>query len=81
MSATNSHKPAGHTSQAPGRHEVKDWTTLKDQMVEIRVDGRATDRGRVDDVMADGSILWLSNDGPSGRRIIVSEPGTSVYLD
>lgn len=81
MSATNPHKTAEHTSQPSGRKEVEDWSTLKDRMVEIRIDGTVTDRGRVDDVMADGSILWLTNDGTTGRRIIENEPATSVHLN
>lgn len=62
------------------RQPVDDWTTLKGEDVEIHIGSRMTDRGRVDDVMADGSILWLKHDGASGRRIIQNLSGTFVRL-
>lgn len=59
---------------------IDDWTTLKGLYIEIHSGGRLIDQGRVDDVMADGSIFWLMHDGASGRRIIENLPGTYVRL-
>jgi hypothetical protein len=60
---------------------VDDWSTLRDQNVEIHIGGRVADRGQVADVMADGSVLWLMEDGVSGRRIIENQPGTYIRLN
>jgi hypothetical protein len=57
---------------------VDDWTTLKGLDIEIHIGGRLIDQGRVDDVMADGSILWLMHEGATGRRIIENARGTCV---
>jgi hypothetical protein len=59
---------------------VDDWSPLKGQNVEIHSGGRTADRGQVDDVLDDGSLLWLRADGASGRRIIENQPGTSVRI-
>jgi hypothetical protein len=59
---------------------VDDWTTLKSQDVEVIKNGRLIDRGRVDDVTSDGSVLWLMPDGASNRRIIENLPGTFIRL-
>jgi hypothetical protein len=57
---------------------IDDWTTLKGQTIEIHRGGSVIDRGRVDDVLADGSALWLTFDGASRRRIIEHQSGTYV---
>ena len=57
---------------------IDDWTTLHGQDVEIHRGGSIIDRGRVDAVMADGSALWLTFNGASGRRIIERQPGTYI---
>lgn len=67
------------TSELPWQ-PVEDWSSLKDQTVEIHVGGKVADRGCVDDVMADGSALWLKNNGASGRRIIEHLPETNISL-
>lgn len=60
---------------------VHDWSTLRDQNVEVHIGGRVADRGQVADVMIDGSVLWLMQDGVSGRRIIENQRGTSIRLN
>ena len=57
---------------------IDDWTTLHGQDIEIHRGGSVIDRGRVDAVMADGSALWLTFNGASGRRIIERQPGTYI---
>jgi hypothetical protein len=59
---------------------VADWVTLKGLEVEVFVGGRMLDRGHVDDVMADGSLLWLMQQGASERRIIENQPETHLRL-
>lgn len=60
---------------------VDDWTTLKSQDVEIYRNARLIDRGWVEDVTSDGSVLWLMHDGASSRRIVENLPGTFIRLD
>lgn len=69
-----------HADLSPARPGIEDWSSLKDQNVAVYIGGRKADQGRVDDVMPDGSILWLMNDGSSGRRMIENQPGTSIQL-
>lgn len=59
---------------------VDDWTTLKGQDIEIFQNERLIDHGRVDDVVSDGTLLWLMHDGASNRRIIENLPGTFIRL-
>jgi len=59
---------------------VDDWTLLKGQMIEVHVNDQLIDHGWVDDIMVDGSLLWLIHNGASGRRIIEKLPGTLVLL-
>ncbi|BCW86511.1 hypothetical protein NicSoilE8_41840 (plasmid) [Arthrobacter sp. NicSoilE8] len=42
----------------------------------IYLNGGIVDKVQVDDVMTDGSVLWLRN----GRRIIENLPGTFIRL-
>lgn len=69
------------TPLPPSWLPVEHWATLKGQTVEISIDGTVTDRGRVDDVMPDGSNLWLAHDGAITRRIVPNQPGTSIRVD
>lgn len=80
MSASNPPKTQTPANLSPLWQPVDDWSTLKDQNVEIHIGGKLTDRGRVDDVMADGSVLWLQHDGASVRRIVENQPGTWIRL-
>jgi len=55
---------------------VDDWTALNGHDVEVQRHGKVIDHGRVEAVMADGSLLWLMQYGAHSRRIIEQQPGT-----
>ncbi|CAN7546678.1 MULTISPECIES: hypothetical protein [Bacteria] len=57
---------------------IDDWTVLTGQDVEVHTRGSVTDRGRVEAVMADGSLLWLMQDGAHSRRVVEQQPGTYI---
>ncbi|MDR6417704.1 hypothetical protein [Pseudarthrobacter sulfonivorans] len=57
---------------------VEDWTLLDGRDIEICEQGQVTDRGRVDAITKDGTILWLAQDGARPRRLIEQIPGRSV---
>ena len=59
---------------------VENWSGLKDQAIEIIVRGRVADSGEVDDVTADGSVLWLKHDGASERRMIENRPDSQIRI-
>lgn len=80
MSASNSPEAVERAHGTVLRLPVSDWSSFKDQTVEIHVQGKVTDSGYVDDVMADGSVLWLKGDGASGRGIIENLPDTDAHL-
>lgn len=62
-------------------HVVHDWTTLKEgREVEVHLFETVIDRGRVDVVMPDGSMLWLTHDA-SPRRIIEKLPDLVIKSD
>lgn len=78
MSARNALSTESPASLPTPWQPIDDWSTLKDQHVEIHIGGKLIDQGRVDDVTPDGAVLWLMLDGASGRRIIENQPGTCV---
>jgi hypothetical protein len=47
-----------------------DWPGLKGAKVEIWNGSKLIDRGTVDDVTADGKILWLQQEGAITRRLV-----------
>jgi hypothetical protein len=59
---------------------VDDWTQLQDRFVEIHRRGTILDRGLVDAVTDDGSVLWLAHDGAATRRLILNRDGVAVKL-
>lgn len=59
---------------------IDDWTALTGQDIEVHIHGSVTDRGRVEAVMADGSLIWLMQDGAHSRRVVEKEPGTYIRL-
>ncbi|WP_461172723.1 hypothetical protein M1D93_17380 [Arthrobacter sp. Z1-9] len=59
---------------------VDDWTQLQDRFVEIHRRGTILDRGLVDAVTIDGSILWLAHDGAATRRLILKQDAVNVKL-
>lgn len=58
--------------------EGPDWATLSRQFVEARRGSGIYRRGYVDDVMPDGSGLWMAADGILGRELIWREQGSTV---
>ena len=57
------------------------WMLLKDAFVEIRrSDGTTIDRGRVDAVTIDGSVLWLAFEGVLPRRLHERLPSIEVWI-
>lgn len=80
MPLSNARKTEHPVDRSAPWEPVDNWATLRGLDIEIHMGGRLIDQGRVDDVMPDGSLLWLMNDGASGRRIIENLPGTLVRL-
>lgn len=70
-------KPLGNET-AFGWLPEDDWTVLVGRWVEIHDRGRLADRGLVDCVTSDGTILWLHQDGATPRRIIERGPDISI---
>ena len=58
MSATNAPSTKSPAKLPTPWRPVDDWSTLKDHHVEIHIGGKSIDQGRVDDVTADGAVLW-----------------------
>ncbi|MCQ6271450.1 hypothetical protein M8J71_13275 [Pseudarthrobacter sp. R1] len=63
---------------AAGWQPVDDWASVEGRYIEIYRHGVQIDRGVVDAVTADGTILWLMQDGALPRRIIEQLPGTYI---
>jgi hypothetical protein len=59
---------------------IRDWTRLDSRHVEIRRDGKTIDRGRVDLVACDGTILWLAAQGTDLRRLYARADRYDVWL-
>lgn len=57
---------------------IDDWSALPGQDVEIRRGAHAVRTGRVEAAMADGSALWLAQDGPLERKMIAKIDGYTV---
>jgi len=60
-------------------HLQPDWHRALGQYVEIRLHGKALRNGIVEAVMPDGSILWISAEGPHGREMIERAEGKQVF--
>lgn len=60
------------------RQPADDWTLLQSRDVEIHDHKGIVDQGRVEAVTADGTILWLHQDGAKTRRIIQNAPGPHI---
>lgn len=58
-----------------------DWRLARGQVVEVRHDNIPTRTGVVDDVTADGSILWLAADGPATRTMVDRSEGYEIWGD
>jgi hypothetical protein len=58
--------------------DTPDWAMLSRQFVEVRLGSEIYRRGHVDDMMPDGSGLWMAADGILGRDLIWREQGFTV---
>ena len=67
-------------NESMSRQPHPDWTTLKGHNVEIYDHCRIIDQGRVETVTADGSILWLTQDGANARRLVQNGLNLEVRL-
>ncbi|WP_353713453.1 hypothetical protein [Arthrobacter sp. K5] len=59
---------------------VDDWSQLQGLDIEIRDGGEFIDRGRVEVVTADGSLLWLQQEGATQRRLVEMQPKLQVQI-
>lgn len=59
---------------------VEDWSQLQGLDIEIRDAGDLIDRGRVEVVAPDGSLLWLQQEGPTQRRLVEMQPKLQVQV-
>lgn len=59
----------------------KNWNALVGVDVEIRQHGQRVRMGRVDDVLADSSILWLAANGGLPRTMFAAADGYEVWVD
>lgn len=57
-----------------------EWTQIVGQHIEIHEEGQIIDRGRVEDVTRDGTVLWLKMEGAQHRRLIEKYPGRHVKI-
>lgn len=60
-------------------HLQPDWQRALGQDVEIRVNGKSVRAGKVDAVMPDDSILWISAEGADSRQMLARADGYEVY--
>jgi hypothetical protein len=70
---------SGARLSSPFNYRVDDWTILTGASVEIRKDGTAVRRGRVEDTTPDGCILWLSGGQGEPRRLFEKTEGFHVW--
>lgn len=84
----NAHRGAGHTSnnlmREPERRTqpllVAQWKYLwSDEFVELRHGGRVNYAGWVDDVTADGTVIWILLKGGLGRVMIHHDDGLDIW--
>jgi hypothetical protein len=59
---------------------VDDWSQLQGLDIEIRDGGEFIDRGRVEVVTGDGSLLWLQQEGATHRRLVEMQPKLQVHI-
>ena len=63
------------------KHEHTHWEDLIGALVEIRHNGQIVRTGMVDEVMPDGSALWVTSDSSHPRRIYEKSEGFMVYVE
>lgn len=75
-----SHSSIPHVScaQAPGK-EINNWTCLRSgAAVQILAEDEKLTTGQIDEVMPDGSLLWVVCDNDGLRRIFLKADGYRV---
>ena len=60
-------------------HLQPDWHLTLGQYVEVQRNGRTTRTGVVEEVMPDGSILWLAAAGVDSREMVERADGSRIY--
>lgn len=65
--------------QARGKR-VTNWRSLVGHSVQIRQGDHILDQGVVDAVTVDGSVLWLTQQGPVDRRIVMKDRGSGLWI-
>jgi hypothetical protein len=62
-------------------HEVKEWQFLRGAFVEVRVNGQPIRSGVVDDVIEDGSAVWINGHWPETRKYVEKSAGIAIWTD
>lgn len=66
---------------APMRgYPFDEWDRLVGATVEVRLNGNRVRTGLVDAATPDGSIIWLSQDGPLDRVLIEKAQGYEMWI-
>lgn len=60
-------------------HLQPDWNLALGQYVEVQRNGRTTRTGIVEQVMPNGSILWLAAEGVEPREMVERADGSKIY--
>jgi hypothetical protein len=85
--AVSSQVPHGQTRErragvAKNLRRIDQWQLLADGVVvEVRSQGELYRIGEVDDVMPNGSGLWLAAEGGRGREYVDKVPGLDIWAD
>lgn len=61
-------------------HLLQDWHLALGHYVEVKRNGRTARTGMVDEVMSDGSILWLAAAGVDSREMVERADGSEIYV-
>jgi hypothetical protein len=73
-----SHPKSG--AAATGDAGAENWAALEGLRIEIYLNDHVVDRGVVDGVTFGGSILWLKQNGVTGRRLVERIAGMYVRI-
>lgn len=57
-----------------------DWISAKGRYVHVRLEHGPQQEGVVEDVTADGAILWLAAHGPYTRSMILRSEGCEIWM-
>lgn len=59
---------------------VTNWRSLVGHTVQIWQGNDILDQGVVEEVTADGSVLWLAQTGAIQRRLVMKERGVGLWI-